>query len=153
MQPEKPKNLNDHLANERTFLAWLRTGIGVMVFGFVVVKFSLFLKQFSLIFGNQNIIHKKSYSAEIGILLVVFGLIISIFGYFRYKKTEKQINEDSFKNNSFLIGLSTIILIVFNLDSHLVFDYQRRILCEIIKPFFWLLPKEYPFLLKAFLQG
>ena len=65
--------------------------------------------------GNQNIIHNKSYSAEIGILLVVFGLIISIFGYFRYKKTEKQINEDSFKNNSFLIGLSTIILIVFTL--------------------------------------
>ena len=115
MQPDKPKNLNDHLANERTFLAWLRTGIGVMAFGFVVVKFSLFLKQFSLIFGNQNIIHNKSYSAEIGILLVVFGLIISIFGYFRYKKTEKRINEDSFKNNSFLIGLSTIILIVFTL--------------------------------------
>lgn len=115
MQPEEPKNLNDHLDNERTFLAWLRTGIGVMAFGFVVVKFSLFLKQFSLIFGNQNIIHSKGYSAEIGILLVVFGLIISIFGYFRYKKTEKQINEDSFKNNSFLIGLSTIILIVFTL--------------------------------------
>ena len=115
MQPDKPKNLNDHLANERTFLAWLRTGIGVMAFGFVVVKFSLFLKQFSLIFGNQNIIHSKGYSAEIGILLVVFGLIISIFGYFRYKKKKKQINEDSFKNNSFLIGLSTIILIVFTL--------------------------------------
>lgn len=75
MQPEKPKNLNDHLANERTFLAWLRTGIGVMAFGFVVVKFSLFLKQFSLIFGNPNIIHSKGYSAEIGILLVVFGWI------------------------------------------------------------------------------
>ena len=115
MQPDKPKNLNDHLANERTFLAWLRTGIGVMAFGFVVVKFSLFLKQLSLIFGNPNIIHNKIYSAEIGILLVVFGLIISIFGYFRYKKTEKQINEDTFKNNSFLIGLSTIILIVFAL--------------------------------------
>ena len=115
MQKDKPKNLNEHLDNERTFLAWLRTGIGVMAFGFVVVKFSLFLKQFSLIFGNQNIIHSKGYSAEIGILLVVFGLIISILGYFRYKKTEKQINEDSFKNNSFLIGLSTIILIVFTL--------------------------------------
>ena len=50
MQPDKPKNLNDHLANERTYLAWLRAGIGVMAFGFVVVKFSLFLKQFSLIF-------------------------------------------------------------------------------------------------------
>ena len=34
---------NDHLANERTYLAWVRTGVGIMAFGFVVVKFSLFL--------------------------------------------------------------------------------------------------------------
>ncbi|GAB1356031.1 DUF202 domain-containing protein [Cloacibacterium normanense] len=111
MQPDKPKNLNDHLANERTFLAWLRTGIGVMAFGFVVVKFS-FLKQFSLIFANPNIIHSKVIQQKLGFYWSFFGLIISIFGYFRYKKTEKQINEDTFKSNSFLIGLSTIILIV-----------------------------------------
>jgi putative membrane protein len=38
-------NPADHLANERTFLAWVRTSIGIMAFGFVVVKFSLFTKQ------------------------------------------------------------------------------------------------------------
>lgn len=114
MKPEKPKNTSDHLANERTFLAWIRTGIGIMAFGFVVVKFSLFLKQFSLIFGKQYILHNKGYSAEIGILLVIFGMLISVFGYFRYKKTEKQINEQSFHNNSFLIGFLTIIMIIFS---------------------------------------
>ncbi|QEM08229.1 DUF202 domain-containing protein [Mucilaginibacter rubeus] len=35
-------NASDHLANERTFLAWIRTSIALMGFGFVVVKFSLF---------------------------------------------------------------------------------------------------------------
>ena len=30
-------NVSDHLANERTFLAWIRTSIGIMAFGFVVV--------------------------------------------------------------------------------------------------------------------
>jgi putative membrane protein len=40
---------SDHLANERTFLAWIRTGIGIMAFGFVVVKFTLFVKQLSLV--------------------------------------------------------------------------------------------------------
>ena len=59
MQPDKPKNLNDHLANERTFLAWLRTGIGVMAFGFVVVKFSLF---FETIF--TDIWKPKHYSQQ-----------------------------------------------------------------------------------------
>jgi hypothetical protein len=41
---EKPR-VADHLANERTFLAWIRTSIGIMGFGFVVVKFSRFLRQ------------------------------------------------------------------------------------------------------------
>ncbi|WP_229663535.1 YidH family protein [Pedobacter quisquiliarum] len=39
---EKPR-VADHLANERTFLAWIRMSIGIMGFGFVVVKFSRFL--------------------------------------------------------------------------------------------------------------
>jgi hypothetical protein len=34
---------NDHAANERTFLAWIRTGIAVIAFGFLVEKFNLFL--------------------------------------------------------------------------------------------------------------
>ena len=33
----------DHAANERTFLAWVRTGVAVIAFGFVIEKFSLFL--------------------------------------------------------------------------------------------------------------
>ena len=43
---EKDQNTANHLANERTFLAWIRTSVGLMAFGFVVVKFSLFVKQF-----------------------------------------------------------------------------------------------------------
>ena len=33
----------DHAANERTFLAWLRTGMAVVAFGFVIEKFNLFV--------------------------------------------------------------------------------------------------------------
>ena len=39
------------MANERTFLAWIRTSIGIMAFGFVVEKFALFLKQVSYLLG------------------------------------------------------------------------------------------------------
>jgi hypothetical protein len=37
------KNFSDHAANERTFLAWLRTGLAVAAFGFVIEKFNLFI--------------------------------------------------------------------------------------------------------------
>ena len=38
------KNFGDHAANERTFLAWVRTAIAVMAFGYLVEKFDLFLE-------------------------------------------------------------------------------------------------------------
>ena len=38
------KRYSDHAANERTFLAWVRTAIAVMAFGFVIERFDLFLK-------------------------------------------------------------------------------------------------------------
>jgi putative membrane protein len=41
-----------------------------MAFGFVVVKFSLFVKQISLILGKENMIHSKGYSGILGIALV-----------------------------------------------------------------------------------
>ena len=37
------RGYSDHAANERTFLAWVRTGIAVIAFGFVIEKFNLFL--------------------------------------------------------------------------------------------------------------
>ena len=41
-KPAKPPNQQVHMANERTFLAWIRTSIGLIAFGFVVEKFCLF---------------------------------------------------------------------------------------------------------------
>jgi len=38
------QDAREHLANERTLLAWMRTSIAIMAFGFVVVKFSLFIR-------------------------------------------------------------------------------------------------------------
>jgi len=42
---QKVRNRRVHMANERTFLAWIRTSIAIMAFGFVVEKFGLFLRQ------------------------------------------------------------------------------------------------------------
>ena len=42
---DRPQNRRVHLANERTFLAWIRTSIAMMAFGFVVEKFALFVKE------------------------------------------------------------------------------------------------------------
>jgi putative membrane protein len=110
---KKQNNASDHLANERTFLAWVRTCIGIMAFGFVVVKFSLFVKQISLILGKENIIHSNGYSGITGIVLVIVGTVTALLSYIRYKRTEKQLNEGHYKHSSLLITfLTTFIFFV-----------------------------------------
>jgi putative membrane protein len=64
--------ISEHLANERTFLAWIRTGIGIMAFGFVVVKFSVFLVQVGNL-SEKVMAGNILWSQIIGISLVVAG--------------------------------------------------------------------------------
>ena len=101
-----------HMANERTFLAWIRTSIGIMALGFVVEKFALFIKQMSLILGNANIENvspaSHGYSAIVGIFLVGFGTLMGLLAFVRYKKVERQINEDTYQPSSILYILLTI---------------------------------------------
>ncbi len=111
MEPTK-LNASDHLANERTFLAWIRTSIGIMAFGFVVVKFSLFLKQISLILGKQNALPAKGYSGYVGIVLVAVGTITAILAFLQFKRTEKQLNGAGYKPSSTLFTVLTAFLFV-----------------------------------------
>ena len=105
-------NPSDHLANERTFLAWIRTSIAIMGFGFVVVKFALFIKQISLVLNNkQTLIPGKGYSSYIGILLVAIGVIMAFYSYIRYRITEKQLIDSAYKP-SFLPSLILTLAIL-----------------------------------------
>jgi putative membrane protein len=112
MQKQK-LNPTDHLANERTFLAWIRTAIAMMGFGFVVVKFALFVKQISLAFNRPGmVLPAKGYSSEIGIFLVVIGIIMAVYSYVRYRITEKQLLADEYKPSYLLAVLVTVLILV-----------------------------------------
>ncbi|QEH41468.1 YidH family protein [Chitinophaga sp. XS-30] len=103
----------DHLANERTFLAWIRTAIAIMAFGFVVVKFSLFIRQLAYAFSDKAIpLPQHSYSGIIGVFLVSLGGVISLLSFMRYKKIERNLNEDVFYPSSRLIILLTLFILL-----------------------------------------
>ena len=106
------ENAREHLANERTLLAWIRTCIGIMAFGFVVMKFSLFIKQISLLLDKNVPTVQHGYSSIIGIFIVLVGAVMLILSYIKYKKTERQISTQSFQPSSTLI-FSLIIIILF----------------------------------------
>lgn len=112
MENERPKiGASDHLANERTFLAWIRTSIALMGFGFVVVKFSLFVKQLSLVMTGHNVTASRGFSGLIGICLVGIGALTALIGYLRYRRIEKQLLSHSFYPSSGLLFVLTVAMI------------------------------------------
>lgn len=123
---KKQGNPGDHLANERTFLAWIRTSVGVMAFGFVVVKFSLFIKQISLILGKGNVIQNRGYSTVAGIILVAVGMVTSVLSYLRYRQTANQLKAGNYTHSSLLITVITsfIFLVSAMLIAYLIESTQ-----------------------------
>src|SRR5262249_15279753 len=68
------KNFSDHAANERTFLAWVRTAIAVMAFGFLVEKFDLFLEIAApSLGGRQPSVPGQKFANFVGLALIVVG--------------------------------------------------------------------------------
>ena len=82
---------SDHAANERTFLAWVRTGIALVAFGFVLEKFHFFLVRIdSLGIGKST--HSGTHDTQAaGIALVVFGLLVIVGSILRYIQTYTKI--------------------------------------------------------------
>ncbi|MEN2986329.1 MAG: DUF202 domain-containing protein [Thermodesulfovibrionaceae bacterium] len=107
----KIRNRRVHFANERTFLAWIRTSIGIMAFGFIVEKFGLFLEQFYLLTGKQPSSKDGKYSTFFGIFLIFLGALMGFLAFIRYKEVEKQIDEDTYRPSVLLDLLLTITLI------------------------------------------
>lgn len=109
MEPFKSQ-ARDHLANERTFLAWIRTSIGIMAFGFVVERFALFIKEMGLVLGNPQI--PQGYSSIFGVLLVALGAVICLLAFIKYKTVEKQIKNNSYQSSGLLNTVLTISVLL-----------------------------------------
>jgi putative membrane protein len=93
------RNYSDHAANERTFLAWVRTGIAVTAFGFVIEKFNLFL----LTIANADPaetgrrLHFERLSGPLGqyggLILVLVGLVLIIAAAARFIRTQRLLDD------------------------------------------------------------
>jgi putative membrane protein len=83
-----PNEMRDHLANVRTFLAWVRTAITIMAFGFVVAKFGLLLRELP----GQHIHPAELHLATIiGSLLVLLGALFLVLATLDFLVVKRQI--------------------------------------------------------------
>jgi len=111
-EENRDTRLREHLANERTFLAWIRTSIALMGLGFVIVKFALFLKEVAVMLKDLNITISEGFSAAVGTTMVALGIILAVFAFFQYKKVETQINRQTYKSASAISVLLTLSILV-----------------------------------------
>lgn len=111
----KVRNRRVHMANERTFLAWIRTSIGIMAFGFVVERFAIFIKQAAYFLGKEIVVPSKGYSSIFGIILIALGAVMGTLAFIRYKKVEKQIDEDTYQSSLILDVLLAISILAIGI--------------------------------------
>ena len=84
---------SDHAANERTFLAWVRTAIAVMAFGFLVERFDLFLQIAGQTLANRVLSPTGQLVGNVaGLILIALGAGLMILAIVRFRKTAIEID-------------------------------------------------------------
>jgi putative membrane protein len=108
----------DHSANERTYLAWIRTAISIMAFGFLIEKFDLFLAYINQVTNNSMDLQPNGLTQFIGLGLILVGIMV-IFAatvrFFAYKKSIE--SEERFpynvKKTNLILSSLMILLAMF----------------------------------------
>lgn len=94
------KNFSDHSANERTFLAWVRTAIAVMAFGFIVEKFDLFLEIAAPSLSGRTVsLPGQKFGNAAGLALIVLGTVMVAVAAARFLLTAKSIDSPDLRSS------------------------------------------------------
>ena len=122
------KKVSDHLANERTFLAWIRTGLATITFGFVIERFGLLLRELG--FKNQAaFLFPVPFSALIGVSLTLLGVVVIIVALLNFLHIRVAIDAETFHPPTRFAILLTVLtsLIGLLLAVYLLLRDSKRI--------------------------
>ena len=123
---------SDHAANERTFLAWIRTGIAVIAFGLVIEKFNLFVTMIANSSVGQSM-HgfalqrlADAFGRYDGLAFIFSGVGIVVLATIRFMRTAQRLSEpEEYPAKSVraeLILASVLVLLVASYSIYLGFD-------------------------------
>jgi putative membrane protein len=110
---EDSNRARDHLANERTFLAWVRTSVAIVVFGFAIGRFAIAMRQLTEFQGHGS--KTTGFSVWMGMSSILAGVVMAVAGLARYRKTRAQLDEGKFEPAGFVVDLVTILTALFGL--------------------------------------
>ncbi len=123
------RGYSDHAANERTFLAWVRTGIAVIAFGFVIEKFNLFVLTIASATSPEAAqrLHIERLSGPLGrydgLALILGGLALIVFATVRFVRTGRLLDDSETHSagsvRTELIVSAVLVLLIAGFGAYL----------------------------------
>jgi putative membrane protein len=101
-----------YMAAERTLLAWVRTGLSMMGFGFVVARFGLFLRELAVL--PENTSRPSVFSLWVGTTLVILGVAVNVASAFNHWRTLRRLEQGQPLRATFW-SLGTAVALVLGL--------------------------------------
>jgi len=99
-----------HLDNERTFLAWVRTNVALISLGFVLARLSPSLTAA----GAVNAGRIAAKTVPLGIILVVFGALVTLLAAWRYDRVNRQIEAGFVKTDRTLVWFIALAMVLLS---------------------------------------
>lgn len=104
------KRATEYLANERTFLAWIRTSIAIISLGFVVAKFGVWLRELSAQLAPHIQTYQTGASMPIGVVMMAFGGMLAVLAAWRYHVVNRAIEVGNVTADRGLAILVTVMV-------------------------------------------
>jgi putative membrane protein len=104
-QPKKvnPNRIRDHLANERTYLSWMRTAIALMGFGMVILRLRAF---------HPPMVPRPGYGWKLGLMFALVGLLSVFFTTAHYFTVRRDIDEDTYEPADRWVVLFSLAIVI-----------------------------------------
>ena len=105
------RKATERLANERTFLAWVRTSISIMSLGFVVAKFGLWLRELGGQVELQTEVHALGgVTGPAGIGMIAYGGALALLAAWRFNRVDRQIERGLVSADRWLVALIAVTM-------------------------------------------
>ena len=107
---DEARRATEYLANERTFLAWIRTSLAIISLGFVVAKFSVWLRELAAQLAPQMQASRAGASMPIGVTMMALGGVLAVLAAWRYYVVNRAIENGVVSADRGLIILVTVMV-------------------------------------------
>jgi putative membrane protein len=107
---DETKRATEYLANERTFLAWIRTSVAVVSLGFVIARFSVWLRELAVHREPQVQAHRAGISLPIGVAMMTLGGLLAVLAAWRYHVVNRDIERGKVSADRGLVILVTVMV-------------------------------------------